>query len=161
MKQRAWMMARLQPYRVKTTDGNPTACSPPTTNPLMDAARQPGNGFNVPIYRLPAGLWRAQALVHPPADRNPARSPGRAAKPRHCPAARPGGIDGAAHPGLGPSARWSPTAPPSLVRVAYAGTNDQPYGSIGRWLLDQGYTRDATWPGIRAWLAANPSAPTS
>src|SRR3989344_1605082 len=27
---------------------------------------------------------------------------------------------------------------------------------LGRWLLDQGYTRDATWPGIRAWLAANP-----
>ena len=49
-----------------------------------------------------------------------------------------------------------PDGSPSLVRVAYAGTNDQPHGSIGRWLLDQGYTRDATWPGIRAWLAANP-----
>ena len=24
----------------------------------MDAARQPGNGFNVPIYRTPAGLAR-------------------------------------------------------------------------------------------------------
>ena len=44
----------------------------------------------------------------------------------------------------------------SLVRVAYAGTNDQPYQSVGRWLLDQGLTRDATWPGIRAWVAANP-----
>ena len=43
-----------------------------------------------------------------------------------------------------------------LVRVAYAGTNDQPYQSVGRWLLDQGLTRDATWPGIKAWIAANP-----
>ena len=43
-----------------------------------------------------------------------------------------------------------------LVRVAYAATNDQPYQSVGRWLLDQGATRDATWPGIRAWIAANP-----
>ena len=42
------------------------------------------------------------------------------------------------------------------VRVAYAGTNDRPYRSIGRWLLDQGLVRDATWPGIRAWMAQNP-----
>ena len=43
-----------------------------------------------------------------------------------------------------------------LVRVAYAGTNDQPYRSVGRWLLDQGLVKDATWPGIKAWLAQNP-----
>ena len=34
--------------------------------------------------------------------------------------------------------------------------NDQPYQSIGRWLLDQNLTKDATWPGIKAWLAQNP-----
>ena len=44
-----------------------------------------------------------------------------------------------------------------MIRVAYAGTNDQPYKSVGRWLLDQGLVRDATWPGISAWIAANPS----
>jgi hypothetical protein len=43
-----------------------------------------------------------------------------------------------------------------LVRVAFAGTNDQPYKSVGRWLLDQGLVRDATWPGINAWARANP-----
>ena len=43
-----------------------------------------------------------------------------------------------------------------LVRLAYAGTNDQPYQSVGRWLLDQGAVRDASWPGIKAWLAKNP-----
>src|SRR5260370_30845774 len=42
------------------------------------------------------------------------------------------------------------------IRVAFAGTNDQPYKSVGRWLLDQGLVRDATWPGISAWVAANP-----
>ena len=40
--------------------------------------------------------------------------------------------------------------------MAYAGTNDQPYRSVGRWLLDQGLIRDASWPGIKAWLAQNP-----
>jgi membrane-bound lytic murein transglycosylase A len=46
------------------------------------------------------------------------------------------------------SVRW--------VRMAYAGTNDQPYRSVGRWLLDQGLIKDASWPGIKAWLSQNP-----
>jgi membrane-bound lytic murein transglycosylase A len=44
-----------------------------------------------------------------------------------------------------------------MVRMAFAGTNDQPYKSIGSWLLEQGLTRDATWPGIKAWLSQNPA----
>ena len=43
------------------------------------------------------------------------------------------------------------------VRLAFAGTNDQPYRSIGRWLLDRSLVRDATWPGIKDWIARNPS----
>jgi membrane-bound lytic murein transglycosylase A len=43
-----------------------------------------------------------------------------------------------------------------MIRVAYAGTNDQPYKSVGRWLLDQNLVRDATWPGISAWIAPTP-----
>jgi membrane-bound lytic murein transglycosylase A len=43
------------------------------------------------------------------------------------------------------------------VRMAYAATNDQPYKSIGRWLLDQNLIRDASWPGIKAWIDRNPS----
>jgi membrane-bound lytic murein transglycosylase A len=44
-----------------------------------------------------------------------------------------------------------------MVRMAYAGTNDQPYKSIGRWLLDQNLIRDASWPGIKDWINRNPS----
>jgi membrane-bound lytic murein transglycosylase A len=43
-----------------------------------------------------------------------------------------------------------------LVRLGFAATNEQPYKSIGRWLLDRGEVRDATWPGIKAWIFANP-----
>ena len=42
------------------------------------------------------------------------------------------------------------------VRLAFAGTNGQPYQSVGRWLLDQGLVRDASWDGIKAWVARNP-----
>ena len=42
-----------------------------------------------------------------------------------------------------------------LVRLAFAATNDQPYRSPGKWLIDQGLLRgDVTWPGIRTTLAA-------
>jgi membrane-bound lytic murein transglycosylase A len=43
-----------------------------------------------------------------------------------------------------------------MVRLAYAATNDQPYGSVGRWLLDQRQLRNASWPSIRNWVALNP-----
>jgi membrane-bound lytic murein transglycosylase A len=43
------------------------------------------------------------------------------------------------------------------VRLAFAGTNEQPYKSIGRWLLDQKLVRDASWPGIKSWIERNPS----
>jgi membrane-bound lytic murein transglycosylase A len=44
------------------------------------------------------------------------------------------------------------------VRLAFAGHNDQPYKSVGRWLIEQGeLTADtASWPGIRDWARRNP-----
>ena len=43
-----------------------------------------------------------------------------------------------------------------LVRLAFAASNDQPYRSVGNWLLQQGLIRDASWPGIKAWTRQNP-----
>ncbi len=45
-----------------------------------------------------------------------------------------------------------------LTRVAYAGHNDLPYKSVGRWLIEQGELKpdQASWPAIRAWARANP-----
>jgi membrane-bound lytic murein transglycosylase A len=42
------------------------------------------------------------------------------------------------------------------VRLAFGGTNEHPYKSVGRWLLDQGLLKDASWSGIKAWIAQNP-----
>jgi membrane-bound lytic murein transglycosylase A len=46
----------------------------------------------------------------------------------------------------------------SVMRLAYGGTNNQPYRSIGRWLLDHGELTpaQATMQGIKAWARANP-----
>ncbi|OYU73133.1 MAG: transglycosylase, partial [Burkholderiales bacterium PBB5] len=39
------------------------------------------------------------------------------------------------------------------VRLAFAGHNDQPYRSVGRWLIEQGELKAdaANWPAIRDW----------
>jgi membrane-bound lytic murein transglycosylase A len=50
-----------------------------------------------------------------------------------------------------------PNGDQRMVRLAFAATNEQPYKSIGRWLLDQNLIRDASWPGIKAWIDRNPS----
>jgi len=154
--QRTWLLARFQPYRVETPDGQASGLLTGYYEPVIAAQRLPGNGYAVPIYRTPATLgtkkpWytRQQIDTLPEAQ---AALRGRA-------------IAWVADPveamvlhiqGSGRLRVAEPDGTERTVRVAFAGTNDQPYGSIGRWLLDQGLVRDASWPGIRAWIAANP-----
>jgi membrane-bound lytic murein transglycosylase A len=45
-----------------------------------------------------------------------------------------------------------------MMRVGFGGTNDQPFRSFGKWLLDRGEITpaQATMQGIKAWARANP-----
>ncbi|MBU4424080.1 MAG: MltA domain-containing protein [Gammaproteobacteria bacterium] len=155
-EQRAWMVRRLQPYRVEAADGNAEGLLTSYYEPMIDAARQPGNGYTVPVYGLPVGhgarkpwFTRQQIDTLPEAL---AALQGRAIAWLRDPVESM-----VLHiQGSGRLQITEADGRITTVRVAYAGTNDQPYQSVGRWLLDQGATRDATWPGIRAWLNANP-----
>ena len=42
-----------------------------------------------------------------------------------------------------------------LLRLAFAGHNDQPYPSVGAWLVEQGDIKPggANWPAIRDWAS--------
>lgn len=155
-EQRTWLRTHLQPYRVEGLDGRSDGLLTSYYEPFLDAARQPSARFGIPLYRLPAGHgsrkpWysRQQIDTLPEAQ---AALQGRV-------------IAWLADPidalmlhiqGSGRLRMQEPDGSVRLVRVAFAGTNDQPYKSVGKWLLDQGLVRDASWPGIKAWLAANP-----
>lgn len=155
-ERREWMRARLQPYRIESPQGDANGLLTGYFEPQLEASRVPTAEYAVPIYQPPSNLgqrkpWytrqemdtlpeaqaalkgRAIAYLTDPIDALILQIQGsgriRLAQP-----------DG--------SLRW--------VRVAYAGTNDQPYRSVGRWLLDQGLIKDGSWPGIKAWLAQNP-----
>jgi membrane-bound lytic murein transglycosylase A len=42
------------------------------------------------------------------------------------------------------------------IRLAFAGSNNLPYKSVGAWLRDTHGVRDLSWPGIKAWAQNNP-----
>ncbi|WP_430300392.1 murein transglycosylase A [Ramlibacter paludis] len=154
-EQRAWMVQRLQPYRVE-----PLAAADSLLTgyyePMLDAVRQPTGSQQVPLFRPPADL----------ATRRPwytRQEMDTLAQPRA--ALRGREIAYVADPldalalqiqGSGRLRVLEPDGRTSLVRLAFAGSNEQPYRSVGSWLLQQGALRDASWPGIKAWARANP-----
>ncbi len=155
-EQRAWMAAHLQPYRVEALSGPTEGLLTAYFEPVLDASRLRQGAFQIPLYKAPPGLaqrkpWytRQEMDTHPQA---------RAALQGQ-------EIAWLADPvealilqiqGSGRLRVTEPDGRQQTVRLAYAATNDQPYVSVGRWLLDRGLVRDATWPGIRAWVLQNP-----
>lgn len=154
--QRDWMQQRLQPYRVESLQGDAQGLLTGYFEPAVDGSRTPTAEFTVPLYQVPASLgkrkpWftrqemdtlpeaqsalqgRALAYVADPVDAQVLQIQGSGQ-------IRLVQADG--------SARW--------LRLGYAGTNDHAYRSVGRWLLDQGLVRDASWAGIKAWAQQNP-----
>ena len=155
-EQRAWIQSRLQPMRVEALQGESTGLLTAYYEPVLEASRLPTAQYSVPLYQPPIGMaQRKPWYTRQEIDTLPAAQAalqGRAiaylADPVDALVLQIQGSGRVRITQPDGSARW--------VRLAYAGTNDQPYRSVGRWLLDQGLIRDASWPGIKAWLAQNP-----
>ena len=155
--QRQWLRQNLQAYRVESHDQRSEGLLTSYYEPVLNASRQPRAGYNVPLYAPPAGLtqrkpwYTRQEMETTSAARNALRGKELVylADP----------VDAMVlHiQGSGLVNVTEPDGRQRLVRMAFAGTNEQPYKSIGRWLLDQGLIRDASWPGIKDWITRNPS----
>ena len=155
-QQRAWMMSRLQPFRVESLQGDAEGLLTSYFEPVIDASRTPTAQFTVPLYQLPSTLGQRKPwFTRQEMDTLPAaqaelrgRELGYLADP----------IDALVLQiqGSGRVRMVQADGSVRMVRLAYAGSNDQPYKSVGRWLLDQGAIQDASWPGIKAWARQNP-----
>jgi membrane-bound lytic murein transglycosylase A len=156
VEQRAWMVSRLQPYRVEPLQGATEGLLTGYYEPFLEASRTATPRHMVPLYRPPANLVsRRPWFTRQEIDTLPeARA-----------ALRGREIAWLADPldalvlqiqGSGRVRVIEPDGTQKLVRLAYAATNEHPYRSVGSWLLQQGAIRDATWPGIKAWAAQNP-----
>ncbi|MGC1172982.1 murein transglycosylase A [Polaromonas sp.] len=157
-EQRAWMTTRLQPYRVETLQGQADGLLTSYYEPLLKASRQPGNGYAVPLYQPPVGLggrkpWYTRQEIE--------------TLPEAQAALRGREIAWLADPidamslhiqGSGRLAVTEADGAQRTVRVAFAGSNDQPFRSITQWLADQGQGRMvAPWTeSTKTWVAQNP-----
>jgi membrane-bound lytic murein transglycosylase A len=156
-EQRAWLMQKMQPYRVESLQGSTDGLLTGYYEPMLDATRQPTPQNTVALYRPPASLAaRRPWFTRQEIDTLPeARAQLRGREIAYI--ADP--LD-ALMVQIQGSARLRITEADGtqrVVRLAFAGTNDQPYRSVGTWLLQQGALRDASWPGIKAWAAQNPA----
>jgi membrane-bound lytic murein transglycosylase A len=155
--QRQWVREKLQAYRVESHEQQAEGLLTAYYEPVLNATRQARPGFQVPLYAPPAGLnqrkpwFTRQEMETVPAARAALRGKELVylADP----------VDAMVlHiQGSGLMNVTEPDGRQRLVRLAFAGTNEQPYKSIGRWLLDQKAVRDASWPGIKNWIERNPS----
>lgn len=155
-EQREWMMQRLQPYRVEPLQGGAEGLLTGYYEPLLDASRQPTARHAVPLYRPPVSLtarkpWYSRQEIETLSE---ARAALRGREIAYL--ADPLDALSLQIQGSGRLRITEPDGSVKMVRLAYAATNDQPYRSVGGWLLQQGLLRDASWPGIKAWAAQNP-----
>jgi membrane-bound lytic murein transglycosylase A len=155
-EQRNWLVNRLQPYRVESLQGEVQGLLTGYYEPMLEASRTPSAEFKVALYQPPAGQagrkpWYTRQEIDTLA------APQAALKGRE--------IAWLADPvdalvlqiqGSGRVRITQSDGSKTLVRLAYAGSNDQPYKSVGRWLIDQGALKDASWPAIKAWTVQNP-----
>ena len=157
-QQRDWMVSRLQPYRVETLQGAAEGLLTSYYEPILKASRRAGSGFEVPLYKAPAALgsrkpWFSRQEIDTLPEARSALA-GREIAFLADP------IDALSlHiQGSGRLSLTEPDGSQRLVRVAFAGTNDQPYRSPAQWLQQQGVASlTPPWTdSMKAWVAQNP-----
>jgi membrane-bound lytic murein transglycosylase A len=155
---RLWMMGHLQPYRVESLDGATDGLLTSYYEPLFDASAQMRPGFEVPLFAPPDGLAEARRAGRPWFSRQEIDT-----NPQARDALRGREVAYLADPidalvlhiqGSGRVRMANPDGTTRVVRLAFAGSNEQPYQSVGRWLLDRGLIKDASWQGIKAWIVS-------
>ncbi len=156
LEQRAWMVRQLQPYRVESAQGSPDGLLTGYFEPVLEASRQFSASFPVPLYRPPANLPRnAPWFSRQEIDTLPEA---RAALQGRELAWLASPIDALIlHiQGSGRLRIAEADGSTQVVRFSFTATNNHPYRSVGRWLLDQGQIREASWGAIKAWAMQNP-----
>lgn len=155
--QRSWMMQRLQPYRVESLAGQSEGKLTSYFEPVYEATRRPTATNTIALYQPPAGLvprrpWYTRQEIDTLPEAQAALR-GREIAWMSDP------IDALMLQiqGSGRLRITEPDGSQRLVRLAFAGSNEQPYRSVNQWLLSQGVTRINPWPdATKAWVAANP-----
>jgi membrane-bound lytic murein transglycosylase A len=159
---RQWVQSHLQPWRVTSVEGNTSGLMTGYFEPLLEGRRVPDARFQYPLHRSPADLGqRKPYLSRTELETSPegkAAMAGRElvylADPLDVLLIQ---VQGSGRIRL--QDELGANGQTKVIRLAFAGHNDQPYQSVARWLVDQGAfpLEQASWPAIRTWAQANPA----
>ncbi len=155
---RRWLSTHLQPYRVEAPDGTAEGLITGYFEPTLEASRRRSATHRVPLYAPPSELatrkpfYTRQQLETLPAAMATLRGQEIAWVEDPLDALL------LQVQGSGRLRFVEPDGRRSTVRLAFAAHNEQPYKSLGRWLIDQGEMtlETASWPAIKAWAQKNP-----
>ncbi|MET0310410.1 MAG: MltA domain-containing protein [Burkholderiaceae bacterium] len=156
-EQRAWMMSRLQPFRVEGHDGRVEGLLTGYYEPVLLARRTPGDGYTVPLYSPPASLntrrpWYTRQEMETLPE---VQAQLRGREILYLPDAL-AALDIQVQ-GSGQVRVIEPDGQTRLVRLAFAGHNGQTYASVGQWVMRQTGSGQGSWAAIRSWAAQNPN----
>ncbi len=159
-EQRLFLMTNLQPYKILNTAGEAAGLLTGYFEPVFNASRIKRTGFEVPVYAPTPEILNLKSAHTKWFTRQEIESSTVAQD-----ALRGQEIAWMADPldvlilqiqGSGRLNILEADGSQKMVKVIYAASNEQPYQSIGRYLLDHLEITDATWPGIKAWALRNP-----
>jgi membrane-bound lytic murein transglycosylase A len=156
-ERRAWMQENLQAYRVQQPGGREIGLLTGYYEPQLQARRKPDATYRYPLHQTPSGVtprkpWLSRQEMETSAEAQVALRGREIAY-----LADPVDVLILQIQGSGRVVIQESDGRMSSVRVAFAGSNEQPYQSVARWLLDRREIRDASWPSIKAWVKTNAS----
>ncbi len=156
---RAWLMQRFDAYRIESPQGQSEGLATGYFEPAFEASRAPRGAMRHALHKAPADLaMRKPWFTREQSETLPAAQ--AALRGREIAyVADPLDVLMVQIQGSGRLHIAEPDGRSSNVRIAFAGHNDQPYQSVGRWLIQQGEIRadNAGWPAIRDWARRNPA----
>jgi membrane-bound lytic murein transglycosylase A len=156
---RAWLQQRVQPWRVEAFNGDTQGLLTSYVEPTVAASRMANATYATPLYGPPADLKRhSPYFTRQQIDTEPAA---KAALQGKALAYVADPLD-ALMVQIQGSARLQITetnGSTKTVRLAFAGHNQHPYQSVGRWLIEKGELNknQASWPDIKNWAQKNPN----
>jgi len=159
-EQRIWLMGHLQPYRVQSLEGESVGLLTSYYEPTLNASLTPNEIFKYPLYAPPTSWGSSMKPGQPWFTRREiesAKAPMQELKGREI-AWLSDPLDVMIVHVQGSAHLLVRQASGQLqhFRASFAASNEQPYQSMARWMLEQGLTKDASWSGLRASLKANP-----
>ncbi|NBU50224.1 MAG: transglycosylase [Betaproteobacteria bacterium] len=155
---RLWMLQHLLPWRIEEHNGVREGLLTGYYEPHFQARRLADGEFRYPLHRPPADLaqrrpyWTRQQMDTEPEAREALRG-------RELAYLRdPLDVLVLQIQGSGRLTITEADGRQQTVRLAFAAHNDHPYGSVGRWLIEQGQlsAAQASWSGIKNWMQRHP-----